>query len=236
MSLKVRRPDYGVEAPVVFVGALAVALVSMLVWTTSPPNRRLAQAFGMTATLVASAIWIYSKILRVHLLRPRILRAARIPEGGRVLDLGARRGLLAVGAARMSAGVRSIAIAPFEANPLVSGTREMAEENADREDVAERVSVEDGDLRLLPYDDNSFDAVVACHLATQVRKPEDRAKVYAEARRVLRPRGRLVVADSALSRHAPGLAKAGFQNISTDWGALAVSGIALIEIAEKPTS
>jgi SAM-dependent methyltransferase len=47
------------------------------------------------------------------------------------------------------------------------------------------------DARALPFPDASFDAVLACHMLYHV---PDRARAYAEVKRVLRPGGRFVAA------------------------------------------
>ncbi len=60
----------------------------------------------------------------------------------------------------------------------------------------ENVEVIEGDMHALPFPDASFDLVVLMHALTYAEKP---AKAVAEAARVLRPGGRLLL--SSLARH-----------------------------------
>src|SRR3546814_10909562 len=58
------------------------------------------------------------------------------------------------------------------------------------------VEVREGDMHALPCDDDSFDLVVLMHALTYAAKP---AQAVAEAARVLRPGGQLLL--SSLARH-----------------------------------
>ena len=60
----------------------------------------------------------------------------------------------------------------------------------------EHVQVREGDMHALPYEDGRFDLVVLMHALTYAAKP---AQAVAEAARVLRPGGRLLL--SSLARH-----------------------------------
>ena len=65
------------------------------------------------------------------------------------------------------------------------------------------VSVEDGDAEALPFEDRSFDTVVCTFTLCSVCTP---AKALAEARRVLKPGGRLLYCEHGLAPD-PGVAK-----------------------------
>lgn len=62
----------------------------------------------------------------------------------------------------------------------------------------ENVEVREGDMHALPFDDASFDLVVLMHALTYAEKP---AKAVAEAARVLRPGGRLLLTSLASHEH-----------------------------------
>ena len=62
----------------------------------------------------------------------------------------------------------------------------------------ENVEVCEGDMHALPFDDAHFDLVVLMHALTYAAKP---AQAVAEAARVLRPGGRLVIVDFARHDH-----------------------------------
>jgi len=67
--------------------------------------------------------------------------------------------------------------------------------NATIEGVLERVAIETGDMRSLPFADGSFDLVLSSLAIHNIRTRLDRAKAVAEGWRVLKPGGRLLIAD-----------------------------------------
>lgn len=67
-----------------------------------------------------------------------------------------------------------------------------------------RANLRQADAARLPFDDGRFDAVVACHVLGHV-PPDVAAEASREARRVLRPRGTLVVVDHTW--HHPGIGR-----------------------------
>lgn len=102
-----------------------------------------------------------------------------------LLDIGCGNGGPAVRiAGRTGARVTGITISRSQVG--------IGTERARAAGVAERVSFEHGDAMELPYPDASFDAAMAvdciCHM-------HDRGRALAEAHRVLRPGGRLLVTE-----------------------------------------
>jgi SAM-dependent methyltransferase len=77
-------------------------------------------------------------------------------------------------------------------------TLEIDSEAADRlrARYESRVNVEAGDAAAMPFEDGAFAVVVCCTMLHHVPTNETQDRVLAEARRVLRPGGRLVGSDS----------------------------------------
>ena len=128
---------------------------------------------------------------------------ARFRPGGkwlgdeRVLDIGCGRGLMVVGAAqRLSTGTAT-GIDIWRAEDQAANSPEAAIENARCVGVAERVKIETGDARSLPFDDASFDVVLSHWVIHNLPSIDDRRQALDEALRVLRPDGVLVLADIA---------------------------------------
>jgi ubiquinone/menaquinone biosynthesis C-methylase UbiE len=67
--------------------------------------------------------------------------------------------------------------------------------NAALEGVQEKIDIETGDMRALPFPDGSFDLVVSSLAIHNIPAKADCAKAIAEAWRVLKPGGRLIIAD-----------------------------------------
>lgn len=117
-----------------------------------------------------------------------IVRLLSLKSGDRLLDIGCGTGDLLSMAAAREAGSILVGIDPDEdalelASHKISGTIHPAELH---QGVAEQ----------LPFDDESFDIVVATRLLVGL-EPRSRAETLRESWRVLRPGGRLVVADWA---------------------------------------
>ncbi|HEX6737588.1 MAG TPA: class I SAM-dependent methyltransferase, partial [Vicinamibacteria bacterium] len=88
--------------------------------------------------------------------------------------------------------------------------REETERNAALEGVADRVAIETADMRALPFPDATFDLVVSSLAIHNIPGNPDRRKAIAEGFRVLKPGGRLVVADiRATSAYADALRQLG---------------------------
>jgi arsenite methyltransferase len=126
------------------------------------------------------------------------LQHLELAEGETVVDLGSGAGIDALIAAR-AVGPRGRVIG-------VDMTPEMLEAargNAARAGV-EHVEFREGRLEHLPVDDATVDAVTSNCVINLV---PDKAAVFAEIARVLRPGGRLVVSDIVLDGELPAIVR-----------------------------
>jgi SAM-dependent methyltransferase len=113
-----------------------------------------------------------------------LLRRAAITDISRVLDVGCGVATTAVEiATRYGARVTAVDISPL--------MLERARDNARAAGVAQLVSVEEGDILNLDYDDASFDVVIAEAVTMFV----DRPRAAKELARVARPGGRVLATE-----------------------------------------
>jgi arsenite methyltransferase len=81
--------------------------------------------------------------------------------------------------------------------------------------VMERVEIQDGDARQLPFPDHAFDVVVSSWALHNIYNKEERRKAICEIMRVLKPGGRIALMDI---HHAPEYAQqlreSGFENVT----------------------
>jgi arsenite methyltransferase len=115
------------------------------------------------------------------------LEALALQPGERVLDIGSGPGLLTLDmGAAVGADGRVCGVDPSESMVAMASAREPADGSAPLEFIA-------GDAYALPFPDESFDAAVSTQVYEYV---QDMPAALAEARRVLRPGGRLLVLDT----------------------------------------
>ena len=92
---------------------------------------------------------------------------------------------------------------------------EATRHNAIAEGVADRFELHTGDMTALPFEDNIFDVVVSSLAIHNISGSAGREKAINEAVRVLRPGGRLMIADIRGTRqHEAQLAKLGMSAVA----------------------
>ena len=195
-------PEYGLDAPGVVRGLLgaAVALgligvlmrilaggwVALLAWPVL-----LAAAVPL---LLGVSMRLYSSLgkhrLRDHLLRQRTWRGDET-----VLDIGAGRGLMAIGAAHRVPAGRVIALDLWSARDLSGNTPDALRANAALEGVSRTIEVVTGDAQRLELPDASIDAVVSLFCLHNIEPPGGRAQALREIARVLRPGGTVMIGE-----------------------------------------
>ena len=124
--------------------------------------------------------------------------ALRLLDPGDVLDIASGDGVLAE------------LLAPHSDRYIcLDASRRVVNAATERLRVHPNVEVREGDMHALPFDDESFDLVVMMHALTYANRP---AAAVAEAARVLRKGGRLLL--SSLGKHAHASAVAPFGHVN----------------------
>ena len=210
-----REPDYGIDAPGVRRGMLAAGIGGLVV--AGLVTAAVTRTGGLIATVAAVAAGIaalaalygfgmaaymtYASRVGKLRTRERLLDLAHglSPWTGveRVLDVGCGRGLMLVGAARRLTTGQAIGIDLWRAEDQTENGPTAAIDNAQREGVAERVRIETGDARSLPFADREFDVVLSHWVVHNLATEMDREQALREMLRVLKPGGLLIFADIA---------------------------------------
>lgn len=141
-------------------------------------NQSIEKQFG-----AAAAAYLVSAVHRGGDDLDALVEAAELTGGERVLDVGSGPGATAFAFAPRVAEVVALDLTP---EMLDAGRRQAAACGA------ANVRFERGDASALPFPDESFDVVSTRHSAHHFGAPE---RFAAEAARVLRPGGRLLLAD-----------------------------------------
>jgi SAM-dependent methyltransferase len=233
------KPDYGIDAPgvrrgMIMAGAGGAILAGLAIVIVALSSGAVSAAAKVSASLaVVAALYgfgmagymTYGSCVGKLRTRERLLDIAQnfVPWTGSetVLDVGCGRGLMLVGAARRLTTGKAVGIDLWRAEDQTGNTPDAAIENARRENVASRVSVETGDARNLPFADASFAVVMSHWVVHNLADPGDRARVLDEMLRVLRPGGVLILADIAFHEEYRKLLTArGLADMFVDTGGL----------------
>ena len=194
-----RRGDYGYDAPYALIAfaalggaSLAAAIVSWW-WKWHGPIAGLAAYSAFFLGNAAS--FLYTTRRGKFQVWEEILDDLHLGGEERVLDMGCGRGAILIAVAGRLRGGQATGIDLWSAHDQSGNSREATMQNASLEGVADRVAIETGDMRALPFADASFDVVVSSLAIHNIRSSRDRAQAVAEAWRVLKPGGRLAIAD-----------------------------------------
>jgi SAM-dependent methyltransferase len=207
-----RHGSYGIDAPywaaffaVVIVANLVNAVVSRSAWAFVPVVFLLACGGSCLYTTVRGKFVVWAELLGQLGLR----------GDERILDMGCGRGaVLLLAAHRLKTG-RAVGVDLWRSGDQSGNSAQATKRNAIAEGVADRVDLHTGDMTALPLEDNSFDVVVSSLAIHNIHGRAGREKAIDEAVRVLRPGGRLMVADIwATRQYQAHLAKTGMSDVA----------------------
>jgi SAM-dependent methyltransferase len=200
------RANYGIDAPGVIrtMALLALGLIGggLLLRAFSGPSAAGARfgttmiwpggSFAVTALLMLASSR-YGKLRA----RDRLLDAVKLDGSEVVLDVGCGHGLMLIGAARRLSTGHAFGLDFWSQTDQHANSPAATIANAQAEGVLDRVTVKDGDMRSLPFDDGSIDVVLSSLAIHNVPSASDRARAIREIVRVLRPNGRVALMDIA---------------------------------------
>jgi arsenite methyltransferase len=194
-----RRADYGYDAPSALTAfaalSVAAAAAAAIMWRQGASRN--AEIFaGYGVFFLANALSFFYTTRRGKFLEwDRILDRLSLRGDEQVLDMGCGRGAVLVAVARRLTTGTVTGVDIWSTADQSGNAREVTLRNASLEGVTSRTRVETGDMRALPFADASFDVVVSSLAIHNISANADRRKAIAEAFRVLRPGGRMAIAD-----------------------------------------
>jgi arsenite methyltransferase len=205
VDLRHHKADYGydgdyraVSAPTVatIVGATSATLLASAARSLARGKPVAAVVSGGTGASIATTAALFIRTTRVGKFEvwAEILDGQRLRGDETVLDLGCGRGAVLLAAARLLPNGRAIGVDIWRADQT-NNSQQNTLRNAELEGVADRVEVRTADITELPFGNDSVDVIVSSLVVHNIPSPEARAKAISEAARVLRPGGRLVLAD-----------------------------------------
>jgi arsenite methyltransferase len=194
-----RKPDYGLDSPVIIAGLLVVGTLMLgvglwrlhFLWL---PIRWIGIFAGAYCLQGAASLVYYGKVGKLR-MREEFLNPIPWRGDETVLDIGCGRGLLLVAAAHRLTTGRAIGVDVWLPKAMTGNRPNSALENATLEGVRDRVEVKEADARKLPFAGASFDIVVSNFVLHEMTTDADREKMVQEIARVLKPGGHVALRD-----------------------------------------
>jgi ubiquinone/menaquinone biosynthesis C-methylase UbiE len=195
-----RRGDYGFDAPAfpIVLGSIGVAAVLLAAIT--------AIFFGGGAPsvvwLLYGLVFLLSAGVYLHTTRAgkfqvwaEILSQLGLRGDERIVDLGCGRGAVLTMAAELVPAGQVAGVDIWQTRDQSGNAITTTQRNAELEGVASRVALATADMRALPFADASFDLALSSAAIHNIPQLDGRLKAIDEAVRVLKPGGRLRIAD-----------------------------------------
>jgi phospholipid N-methyltransferase len=198
--------DYGIDAPPVIRNLFLAGIASIVAGIVL--NYLLASiqsVLGMIllvwgllagASMIATGslmLWS-SKVGKLQFCE-RLIDSLALRGTETILDVGCGRGLLLNAAARRLTTGKAIGIDLWQSVDQSGNNREATLANARAEGVADIVEVKTGDMRELPFEDQTIDVVVSSLAIHNIPDQEGRARAVQEIARVLKPQGQVALLD-----------------------------------------
>jgi SAM-dependent methyltransferase len=187
-----RKGHYGIDAPYVPL-FMALGLVACLLLHVFAHIHALWLTIAILALLLAC--YLHTTLRGKFVVWAELLDGLQLRGDERVLDLGCGRGAILLMAAQRLPRGHAIGIDIWSTSDQSGNAMATTQANAVAEGVAGRIELRTADMRDLPFADDSFDAIVSNVAIHNIAGAAGREQAVDEALRVLRPGGRLLVAD-----------------------------------------
>lgn len=190
------KASYGIDAPrllpvlaVLFIANVAQGIISGKLWPF----------LGAALILGCASLGFYASRRGKFLVWSKLLDGLKLRGDEQILDIGCGRGAVLMLAAQHLTTGRAVGVDLWRKRDQSGNAAEATERNAVAEGLADRVELRTADMTALPFENASFDLIVSSIAIHNVNRPR-RDKAIEEAVRVLRPGGRLMIADLSATR------------------------------------
>jgi arsenite methyltransferase len=187
-----RNGFYGIDAPYLLpIPAVVVVanIVDGVVSGTSWPF--IAAGFILACT----GCGLYASCRGKFVVWAELLNQLALEGDEQVLDLGCGRGAVLLLAGQHLTTGRAVGVDVWKRSDQSGNAAEATRRNAVAEGISDVVELCTADMAALPFRDNSFDLVLSSIAIHNIRGRAGRDRAIEEAVRVLRPGGRLLIAD-----------------------------------------
>jgi arsenite methyltransferase len=205
------RGSYGIDAPYVPLMFIVGAVVSIVLSFFASTIIWLLVAVFF---LALAAIYLRTSLSGKFAIWQRLISAAGLRGDERAVDVGCGRGAVTVILAQHLPTGQVDGIDLWRSQDQSGNDEEHTRANLEANAVSDRVTLHTADMRELPFEDGSIDVVTASVAIHNLKDPADRKAAVAAAYRVLKPGGRVIIADiRAVKEYAATLAELGARDI-----------------------
>ena len=240
-----RHGNYGYDAPyaLVIFGLLALSsgIWAAMAWLDGPIRAAMPATLYFVFFLANTGSFFYTTRRGKFLEWNRILDRLRLRGDEEVLDMGCGRGAVLTAVARRLTTGRVTGVDIWSTKDQSGNAKSVTLRNASLEGVGNRVQIETGDMRTLPFPDGTFDLVVSSLAIHNIRSNADRKRAIVEGYRVLKPGGRMVIADiRATAIYEDALRTLGASNVERRrlgwrfWWGNPIAGTTLLTASKAP--
>lgn len=210
--------EYGYDAPyalIAFTGVAVVATIGVVAARLGyyPGLFRIAAFYAVFFGFNAASFYYTTRHGKFQEWE-QILGSLALRGDEQVLDMGCGRGAVLTAVAKRLTTGRATGIDLWRSIDQSGNAPEATLANAKVEGVADRIALETGDMRKMPFADGSFDVIVSSLAIHNIPGRDGRAEAVRESMRVLRTGGRIAIADiRTTGLYADTLASLGARNI-----------------------
>ena len=212
--------NYGLDGPLVIRNLLIAGAAFILGGVVAhqvfdPDIATAALTVGLSigiVFLITVLLLIWSSKYGKIQLREELIDALKLRGDETVVDIGCGRGLLLTAVARRLSLGKVIGIDLWQTRDQSGNNPETTLANAKIEGVEDGIEIKTGDMRELPFQNETIDVVVSSLAIHNIPEKGERAKALQEIVRVLKPGGRVMLLDYRnTDEYAQELRKAGCQ-------------------------
>jgi SAM-dependent methyltransferase len=174
---------------------LLLLYLSLFPGIAKPLFQQVLECLAGVALLQIPVSFFYSTKRGKFAVWAELLAGLSLRGDERMLEMGCGRGAILGMLGKLLPQGHAVGIDLWRTEDQSGNSLESARMNLAAEGVADRCELQTGDMRTLPFPDAAFDLVVSSLAIHNIPDAESRKEAVGQAVRVLKPGGRLLIAD-----------------------------------------